>query len=261
VGSGAREDHPADEWSDIDLVLVSSQAPSLLSSTGWLGVIGTPLFIITEKSPSGEVIERRALFEGGYDVDLIIVSPENARAGFPGNFVNQIAVRGVRVLFDKDAVLASLPMQVRTGHTRQPPSAADFSEAVNDFWFHAVWTAKKLRRGELWVAKSCCDTYMKRILLRMVEWHAIVTREGAIDTWFEGRFLEQWASPMVLKELKKAFAHYDDSDVWSALTASMGLFHRIAAETAAHLRHDYPAETAKKVSDLVQTYGFPEGRS
>jgi aminoglycoside 6-adenylyltransferase len=122
---------------------------------------------------------------------------------------------------------------------------------VHDFWFHAVWTAKKLRRGELWTAKSCCDDYMKRLLLRMVEWHTHATSGRMVDTWFNGRFMEQWASPAVLRELRKAFAHYDEDDIWRALLASMALFHQIANETAGHLQFAYPAENAEKVIGWV----------
>jgi aminoglycoside 6-adenylyltransferase len=153
VGSGARDDHPADQWSDLDFVIVASDAQSLLSSTDWLADIGASWFSIVERSPSGEAIERRVLFEDGCDMDFIIVSSESARGGFPGTFVKEIASRGVRVLLDRDAVLASLPGLARPTPPSSLPSFQDFSETVSDFWFHAVWTAKKLKRGELWVAK------------------------------------------------------------------------------------------------------------
>jgi len=214
--------------------------------------IGTPWFSITEKSASGETIERRILFEGCIDVDFIIVSVECALAGFSGTFVNEIAARGARVLIDKDGILSAFPGQAHPIPSFAPPPSREFLEVINDFWFHAAWTAKKLNRGELWVAKRACDEYMKRLLLRMVEWHARLTREGVKDTWFDGRFLEQWASPRVVEEMKKAFARYDADDVWNALSASMDVFHRIASETAGRLGFDYPAENAVRVSEWVR---------
>jgi hypothetical protein len=63
----------------------------------------------------------------------------------------------------------------------------------------------------------------------------------------------------VVNGLKGAFAHYDTDDVWSALSVSMGVFHRIATETAAHLRYDYPAEKAIKASDWVHACGSEKG--
>ena len=40
VGSGARQDHPADQWSDLDLVLVADDPQAYLGSTAWLAELG-----------------------------------------------------------------------------------------------------------------------------------------------------------------------------------------------------------------------------
>jgi hypothetical protein len=32
------------------------------------------------------------------------------------------------------------------------PAQSEFLDLVNDLWYHAVWTAKELRRGEMWTA-------------------------------------------------------------------------------------------------------------
>jgi aminoglycoside 6-adenylyltransferase len=85
---------------------------------------------------------------------------------------------------------------------------------VSDFWYHALWTARKLRRGEVFTAKACCDGRMKWILIRMLEWHA-----GDRDTWHDGRFLEEWADPRAITELCDAYARYDAADVERALFA------------------------------------------
>jgi len=71
--------------------------------------------------------------------------------------------------------MAQLVLPTSEAQPASPPAPAEFLNAVNDFWYHAVWTAKKLRRGELWIAMSCLDSYMKRRLLQMIEWHARAT--------------------------------------------------------------------------------------
>ena len=42
VGSCARTDHPADAFSDLDLVVVSTDPDRYLSETDWLKALGTP---------------------------------------------------------------------------------------------------------------------------------------------------------------------------------------------------------------------------
>ena len=106
----------------------------------------------------------------------------------------------------------------------QIPAEATFLEVVNDMWYHAVWTAKKLRRGELWIAKRCCDEYLKALLLQMVEWHTLATKRPQVQMWFNGRFLETWADPRVLDRLRTAFTSNNQADVQRALFATLNLF-------------------------------------
>lgn len=89
---------------------------------------------------------------------------------------------------------------------------------------------------------------MKRLLLRVLEWHAQATR--AADTWHEGRFLEEWADERVIAGLRAAYAHYDAEDVARALAATMDLFAWLARETAERLGLAYNA-AAETVA-----YGF-----
>ena len=77
-----------------------------------------------------------------------------------------------------DGVITQLLAGVGATHvpSARPPTEQECLEAINDFWYHALWTAKKLRRGELLSAKGCCDGHLKELLLRMTAWHAGATR-------------------------------------------------------------------------------------
>lgn len=105
-------------------------------------------------------------------------------------------------------------------------------DTVKDFWYHALWTAKKLRRGEIWVAKFCCGGYMKHRFLQCLEWYTKATRGQDYDTWYRGRFLEKWADPLILTELRKTFAPYDEEGVKEALYHTTSLFQQLPQETA-----------------------------
>ena len=146
--------------------------------------------------------------------------------------------------------MARLTVPAETVPARAP-TEAQFLEAVNDFWYHAVWSAKKLRRGELWVAKSCCDSYMKALLLRTLGWHARAVR-SATDTWHGGRFVERWADPAALASLRDAYARYAAADVGRALLATMDLFRRLATEAATALGLSYPADADEYATALVR---------
>jgi hypothetical protein len=79
----------------------------------------------------------------------------------------------------------------------------------------AVWTAKHLKRGETWYARNHgCEGQLKDLLLQMIEWHERSGRGWDLDTWEDGRFIEQWATSTVVEELRRIFSHYDPADTW-----------------------------------------------
>ena len=135
----------------------------------------------------------------------------------------------------------------------KPPTPPEFNNLCNDFLYHAVWTTKKLRRGELWVAKGCLDMYMKHLLLQMIEWHTRATHGWDYDVWHRGRFLERWADPRIISDLRQAFAHYDEADVKQTLFATVNLFRWVAQETAEKLKYSYPLDGDRQIIEWLTT--------
>jgi aminoglycoside 6-adenylyltransferase len=153
---------------------------------------------------------------------------------------------------DKDGLAVQLLQMPLDAPVPCLPTQAEFLEVVSDFWYHTIWTAKHLRRGELWWAKSCCDDHLKFRLRRMMEWHARATKGQSYDTWMRGRFLEEWVDPRARQELGKIFAHYDAEDVWRALLATMELFRWMAVETAERLGYPYLKSGDERATELVK---------
>jgi aminoglycoside 6-adenylyltransferase len=252
VGSRARIDRPADEWSDLDIAVIATDSERYLSRADWVEEIGCPRITFIEGTPAGGR-ERRVLFNGGLDVDFSIMSPEDLRR-VTGEvaMVLDVVRRGLQVLVDKEGFAAAIPDVSGEKPAGRPPQEAEFLEVVNDFWYHAVWTAKKLRRGELFIAKSCCDSYMKRLLRQMIEWHARAMHGWDYDVWHDGRFLDQWADPRAVAGLREAYARYDENDVRRALFATMDLFRWLAMETAGRLGFCYPADGDRYATEWVR---------
>ncbi len=275
VGSRARlENHPADEWSDLDIIICTTNPKRYLSTTEWTENIGKSWLTFLADADTGDLKERRVLFEGGLDVDFAVIPRGNARIllwlsrlqhRFPRLLrlplfqpllriltgFYDLANRGIRVLLDKDGMSKYLvPTTVEPPH---PPAQAEFLDVVNDFWYHAVWTAKHLRRGELWWAKSGCDVHLKWLLRRMMEWHARAMKGRDYNTWMRGRFLEEWTDPRALEGLPQVFAHYDKDDIWRALFATMDLFRWLSVEAAARLGYSYPTFGVERATELVKS--------
>lgn len=78
------------------------------------------------------------------------------------------------------------------------PGEAELDQLCDDLWYHGLWTAKKLRRGELWTALECLDTYLRY-------------------------------------RLAATFSGYDETSIGRALWALLDLAGRLEAELRARL--------------------------
>jgi aminoglycoside 6-adenylyltransferase len=259
IGSQARTDRPADAYSDLDLMMLLRDPQPLLDSPAWLEQIGEPWLTFIECTGDNLGWERRALFAPGLDVDFAIFPLEMGQALASGDLpagALDVFRRGYRILLDKENLAQPLTrlfegLQQTDLPLAHPPSQAEFLQVVNDFWYHVLWSARHLKRGELWWGKSCVDGYLKALLLRMLEWHTWATRPG-LDTWLRGRFLEQWAGPRAVLALQSCYAHYHRQDTWCALFATRDLFDWTSHEVALKWGFAYPEHGARQASALAE---------
>ena len=259
VGSQARTQMKADAYSDIDLIMVVKDADPFIRSDAWLQAIGSVYISFTEHTIDGQM-EKRVMFDDAQDVDFVIMNESAALQALKQGDAAGILSRGYRVLVDKLHLAMPQP-HLLPAFT--PATEPVFNNMVQDFWFHTVWSTKKLLRGEVWAAKFCVDGYMKQRLLWMIEQHEHIVRKSGGDTWYGGRFIDRWAEENILRDLSQSFAHYDRADIAQALTKTMRLFRRLAVEVADNSGFAYPAHAddyaaawvGSHLATLVQTKG------
>jgi aminoglycoside 6-adenylyltransferase len=265
LGSRARTDHPADEWADLDILAFAQDLDRFLQSADWATSLAPACLSFIERTGDGKSWERRTLYEGGLDVDVAFFPVELIQGilqqGLPPDIADVIR-RGVRVLVDKDGMLAKLQeMPLPEATLFQKPTQAEFINATSDFWYHTLWSAKHLRRGELWWAKGGVDGHLKWLLQQMLEWQAHSRKGEKYDTWLRGRFLEEWADPRAVPALPGTFARYDAADIAHALIATMGLYRWLEDETALTWGYTVPREGEDEAGRLTWALLSPYGAS
>lgn len=253
VGSQARSDAPADRWSDLDVALFVDEPRLLAEDATWVAEFGTPVLTFLEPTAFGDRVERRVLYERGEDVDFALLEASAWRefASLPQARVT--AERGYRVLYDGLGLEAALQTSPSSAITA-PPDAAAFTELASDFWYHALWAAKKLRRGEVFTALGCLDRLLLSNTVTMLGWHATAV-DPSVDTWHGTRFLERWADPGALVALESAFPQYGVRDVARALWETIDLWQMLEEETARRLglavELDH-ADLRRRVTEVVR---------
>lgn len=234
VGSQARAETAADRWSDLDVILVLEEPNAYLDDLSWVMSFGAPLLTFVEPTAVGNERELRVLFETGEDLDLPLIPMSRLDLLTEDEAIAEVLGRGYRVLVDDIGLEERLRAASLGPRQRREPTQRDLRELASDFWYHALWAAKKLRRGEVFVATECLDGYLKARLVRLLEWHARAV-DLTLDTWHGGRFLERWGDPGALVALEFAYARYSLPDAARALWVTVDLWQGLEEETAKRL--------------------------
>ncbi len=250
VGSRSRVDHPADEWSDMDIILYANNSDFYLNNTDWLKKLGNIWVTFTYQTSIGEP-ERLTLFEGGYQVDIVFLSSSSLYQMVKDRITPENFRRGVRVLVDKDNTARYIVPSDFKPVSTPPIDENAFVQVVNMFFFSSLYIAKQIVRGELWTAKAR-ENDLRVLLLQMMEWHAKALHGDHYDVWHGGRFLHEWADQKTLRELKSTFTQFEKADSLRGLLASMSLFRRISFETANKLKLDYPTDTDYHITNWIR---------
>ena len=253
VGSQARADRPADRWSDLDIGLFVDDPGALAADASWLEEFGEPVLTFLEPTAFGDRVERRVLYDGGEDVDFPLIDAQSWRelASSPESRV--VLARGYRVLYDELGLGAELE-QLEPPADPWPPEPTAFIQLTNDFWYHALWTARKLRRGEVLTALGSLARLLLDSTVTMLRWHARAV-DPSVDTWHGTRFVERWADAGALAGLERAFAPYDVRDVARALWETIDLFQLLEEETARRLGFELQldhADLRRRVAEVVR---------
>ena len=253
IGSQARRERPDDPWSDVDVVLVTDAPRRYLDDAAWADALGDVCLSYVEPTAVGGFEERRVLFDDGLEFDVAVLpTAVQELVGEPLEPLLAVLRRGARVLLDRDGWAVDLLARAgeRSASPASAPTATAFAQLVADYLHHVLWAARKLARGERFVACATLDGLLAVRYVELAAWHARAVH-GAPETWHGGRFLDAWADPRVADALPHVTARCDDDDLRRALRASLDAFGELAVETAAALGHAYPRAAHAKVAELT----------
>jgi aminoglycoside 6-adenylyltransferase len=256
IGSRARQDHPADEWSDLDMIVFADDFGPYLANADWLNTFGEVWVWVRDwiGTPASDAPcpEYLVVYEGGRKLDFAFFPVDELRRLVDGQLLENVYRKGYRALVDKDGLAARLIPAPSTLPPAEQPSPEAFETLNRQFWYAALQEARALRRGDLWGTRLR-DHAVKDHLLTMIEWHARARYGLDRDTWHSGRFMREWADPPVWEALYVAFGHFDADDSARALHATLVLFRRLSNETAQQWGYAYPARLDERITGLINS--------
>ncbi len=250
-GSRARVKNIADKYSDYDIIFLVKDVDYFLNTDQWLNQI-EKYYISFQEPTAAYGQERRVFFGDARDVDFLFYDVRESESLVADSTIQAFLSRGYKILVDKIDFKGVLERNKSFEEIEMIFSEKDFINLANTFWFHSVWSVKKLLRGEIWSAKSCVDGYMKDLLRQMLEWYSKAVNSKEFDVWHDGRFLDRWVDENIKKQLKTAYGTYDAVDILRAMTNTMRIFSEVSSKTAAILNFDYSKDAETYAVEQIE---------
>ncbi len=250
-GSRARVKNIADKYSDYDIIFLVKDVDYFLNTDQWLNQI-EKYYISFQEPTAAYGQERRVFFGDARDVDFLFYDVRESESLVADSTIQAFLSRGYKILVDKIDFKGVLERNKSFEDIEMIFSEKEFINLANTFWFHSVWSVKKLLRGEIWSAKSCVDGYMKDLLRQMLEWYSKAVNSKEFDVWHDGRFLDRWVDENIKKQLKTAYGTYDAVDILRAMTNTMRIFSEVSSKTAAILNFDYSKDAETYAVEQIE---------
>lgn len=248
TGSLARGDGSVDEYSDLDLQIITRDIEAFVTDDCWLDALGEVWirFPLNEDAPY-----RLVWFAGGIKVDFQFILHDRLRVELASGQLSDEYQRGYIVALDKDALYRSLPPSPRVFPAPPPASAEEVLATINEFWFEAIHVAQFIRRREFWVVKWR-DWTMKVGLLRVLEWHARASGGAEVNTWLLGKRIGKWADDDAMRAIEEIWASWDAREMWQGLLTQLALFRRLSWELCAALEIHYSETTHQAIERYIR---------
>ncbi|MDR0365233.1 MAG: aminoglycoside 6-adenylyltransferase [Bifidobacteriaceae bacterium] len=254
---GSRAGAEPDESADLNLLLFTDSPDELLSSNAWLSSLGRPWVAAVDRSfPELPVV--RIMLDNAVQLTLTVLAPGAVETlSAPAKRVLTDMVGGpLTVLKAGGPVpdqLASLGGESPAGRSGRP-SQEEFAELVSRFWVDVPRAVRWLKRGEIWSARRLIDGPMKDAMVQVQAWITKSRRGGDVDTYWDGRHLEDWAGERFVAHLSAAMAPLDPAGAKRALVETMDQFRILGIQAAQCWALDYPEATDRRITVWVRTY-------
>ncbi len=250
-GSRANPNAPRDHFQDYDVVYVVRDPAPFIHNLEWLAQFGELMVLQMPDEmgdpPPDDPLEGRfaylAQFLDGNRIDLTI---------FPLDRLDRLEDDSLTVvLLDKDGVLPPFPPPDERSYLPQPPTAKQFGDCCNEFWWVTPYVAKGLWRKELPYALHMLEI-VRDELMKMLRWQIGMQTDFAVNPGKMGKYFERYLNAEEWALLLHSYAGGDYEAAWQALFAMGELFRHSAQRVGERFGLEYPELYDRQVSQYIR---------
>ncbi len=242
-GSRANPCAPRDIFQDFDIVYLVTDTAPFIHNLEWISQFGE-LMILQMPDEMGDPPPDFNLgftylmqFMDGNRIDLHLAP------------VSQMEKDSLTVvLLDKDGLCTEIPLPTEQDYLPKPPTAKEFADCCNEFWWVCPYVAKGLWREEITYAKYMLDVYVRAQLMKMLRWHIGIKTQFSINPGKLGKYFQPYLEAEYWEMLMRTYADASYEHTWDALLPMTTLFRQTANEVARFCHFPYPADDDARVT-------------
>jgi aminoglycoside 6-adenylyltransferase len=243
-GSRISPGAPSDIFQDFDIIYVVTEIASFRENPNWIDCFGELMILqlpddMDDPPPKSGMYGYLMQFADGNRIDLTL---------YPLDRLNELVDDSLSLaLLDKDDILPYFPPPNDSSYLPKPPTAKQFFDCCNEFWWVCPYVAKGLWREEIVYAKFMMEI-VREELLKMLNWYVGVKYEFSKSPGKYGKYLKNFLEPELWQMLLDTYADASYTNTWDALVAMGDLFRRTAIHVAGRFNYIYPYKDDANVS-------------
>jgi aminoglycoside 6-adenylyltransferase len=246
TGSRTSPAAPRDPFQDFDVVYLVTDVAPFRRNHEWIRRFGE-LIILQEPE---DMQDPPASDDGGYVYLMQFADGNRIDLGiYPLSSLDEFRKDSLTsLLLDKDRTIAPFPPPSESGYLPKPPTAKQFADCCNEFWWVSPYVAKGLWRDEIIYAKQALEQYVREQLMKMLAWHIGVQTGFSRNPGKFGRYFQHYLEPGLWRLLEQTYSDATYAATWESLFAMCTLFRKVAVPIAEHYGFEYPFDDDRRVS-------------
>lgn len=248
-GSRVNPNVSRDIFQDFDIIYVVRDISPYINNTTWIKRFGElmifqmPDLMGNQPSDKGGIFSYLMQFTDGNRIDLKIFPITKSKELFN----DSLSV----LLLDKDGIIERFPSPDEKSYLPQPPTAKEFEDCCNEFWWVCTYVAKGLWRGQIAYAKCMFDQVVRAELMKMITWQIGINTRFQINPGLHGKYFQKYLKPDHWQMFLDTYSDADIDHTWHALITICDLFREISHNVADHFSFHYPLEEDRNVTKHI----------
>ncbi len=261
-GSRANPNAAKDIFQDYDIIYIVRDIKAFKADHSWIDIFGKRLILQmpddmvmfdgNDDKNKNETFAYLMLFEDGSRIDLTLYPIEKITTQFnPGSLCV--------LLLDKDNLFPDFPLPADKDYLIKKPGEKEFSDCCNEFWWVSTYIAKGLWRGDITYAKDILENPVRKMFMKMIEWHIGAATMFTISFGKSGKNMRDNIDQALWNKILTTYPDAEPGNIWNSLFIMTDIFRELAVEIADNFQFKYNSvedknivEYLKKVMDLAK---------